>query len=106
MDNDLDRRIRERAYEIWENEGQPEGRSHDHWEQARSEFEEARQESAADAPSPAKSEAISKPKAATRAGRKTGMAAGGVGSDAPSKRGTGGGAGTKRQSRNKTTPVA
>lgn len=104
MDNDLDRRIRERAYEIWENEGQPEGRAQDHWEQARSEFEEARQESAAEAPSVASAGTISKPKAATRASRKT-VTAAGVSSDAASKGGAGGDAGTKRQSRNKTTPV-
>ncbi|WP_158046413.1 DUF2934 domain-containing protein [Skermanella pratensis] len=30
---DLDR-IRQRAYEIWQQEGQPEGRQQEHWEQA------------------------------------------------------------------------
>lgn len=30
-------RIRERAYEIWEREGRPEGKSVDHWLQAEAE---------------------------------------------------------------------
>ncbi|MCY0096931.1 DUF2934 domain-containing protein [Hoeflea ulvae] len=33
-----DKSIRERAYEIWESEGRPEGREAQHWEQARSEL--------------------------------------------------------------------
>jgi hypothetical protein len=32
---DLERRIRERAYQVWEQEGRPEGRAGDHWEKAR-----------------------------------------------------------------------
>jgi hypothetical protein len=32
---DLERRIREKAYELWVEEGRPEGREHDHWERAR-----------------------------------------------------------------------
>lgn len=32
---DIERRIRERAYRIWEEEGRPEGREQEHWEQAR-----------------------------------------------------------------------
>ena len=35
---DRDKSIRERAYEIWEAEGQPEGREQEHWEQASSEL--------------------------------------------------------------------
>jgi hypothetical protein len=31
--------IRQRAYEIWEGEGRPEGREHLHWEQALRELE-------------------------------------------------------------------
>lgn len=46
MSGDIERRIRERAYEIWESEGRPESRSHDHWEQARAEFSEASAEAA------------------------------------------------------------
>ncbi|MGE5271694.1 MAG: DUF2934 domain-containing protein [Thiohalocapsa sp.] len=32
-----DERIRERAYEIWEREGRPEGKSVEHWMQAEAE---------------------------------------------------------------------
>jgi hypothetical protein len=34
MDFDLEAHVRHRAYEIWECEGRPHGRSHEHWEQA------------------------------------------------------------------------
>lgn len=44
MAGDLNKRVRERAYEIWESEGRPEGRSHEHWQQARAEFAEAQSE--------------------------------------------------------------
>lgn len=32
-------KIRQRAYEIWEREGRPEGRGHEHWSQARREID-------------------------------------------------------------------
>jgi hypothetical protein len=32
---DTERRIRERAYQIWEEEGRPEGKAEEHWEKAR-----------------------------------------------------------------------
>jgi hypothetical protein len=32
---DTEQRIRERAHQIWEEEGRPEGRERDHWERAR-----------------------------------------------------------------------
>jgi hypothetical protein len=32
--DDHDRRVRERAYRIWEDEGRPDGRAHAHWELA------------------------------------------------------------------------
>ena len=35
MPGTLEQRIRKRAHEIWEQEGRPEGREHDHWEKAR-----------------------------------------------------------------------
>ncbi|WP_406858010.1 DUF2934 domain-containing protein [Alsobacter sp. KACC 23698] len=38
MDNDLEVRIRERAYELWTQEGRPHGRERDHWDQARREL--------------------------------------------------------------------
>lgn len=36
---DLEQRIRDRAHQIWEAEGQPEGAQDRHWEQARLEIE-------------------------------------------------------------------
>jgi hypothetical protein len=38
--NDLERRIRERAYRIWVDEGKPTGKSEDHLLQAEQELEE------------------------------------------------------------------
>jgi hypothetical protein len=38
MDEELQRRIRERAHRLWEQEGKPEGRADEHWEQARTEL--------------------------------------------------------------------
>lgn len=35
----MDERIRDRAYALWEREGQPEGRAEEHWRQARSDVE-------------------------------------------------------------------
>lgn len=32
--DDRERRVRDRAYEIWESEGRPSGREREHWEQA------------------------------------------------------------------------
>jgi hypothetical protein len=32
--DDLTQKIRDRAYQIWIDEGQPKGREHEHWEQA------------------------------------------------------------------------
>jgi hypothetical protein len=34
-DKDFERRVRERAYKLWQEEGCPEGRSEVHWERAR-----------------------------------------------------------------------
>jgi hypothetical protein len=47
MADDLEQRIRERAYEIWENEGYPEGRGDDHWQQACAEYRDAQAEAQA-----------------------------------------------------------
>ncbi|MGZ8321568.1 MAG: DUF2934 domain-containing protein [Rhodoplanes sp.] len=33
--DDHERRVRERAYRIWEEEGRPDGRADTHWEMAR-----------------------------------------------------------------------
>jgi hypothetical protein len=35
-------RVRQRAYEIWEREGRPEGREQEHWEQAEREIAKVR----------------------------------------------------------------
>jgi len=40
MDANLMARIRQRAYEIWEDEGRPEGRERIHWLRAEAEFRE------------------------------------------------------------------
>ena len=39
--DDQERRIRLRAYEIWEREGRPDGRADEHWLLARWELEQA-----------------------------------------------------------------
>lgn len=38
MDHDHQERIKQRAHEIWESEGRPEGRDADHWSQAEQEL--------------------------------------------------------------------
>ena len=40
IDPDLMARIRKRAYEIWEDEGRPDGRDRIHWLRAEAEFRE------------------------------------------------------------------
>lgn len=35
---DRHERIKQRAYEIWEQQGRPEGKEHEHWQQAADEF--------------------------------------------------------------------
>lgn len=37
---EMERRIRERAYRMWEDEGRPDGRDKEHWERARAQVEE------------------------------------------------------------------
>jgi len=39
MQNEREARIRDRAHEIWEKEGRPEGRHREHWERAAAEIE-------------------------------------------------------------------
>jgi hypothetical protein len=39
MDSETERRIRERAYGIWQREGRPHGRAAEHWQQAVAEIE-------------------------------------------------------------------
>ena len=68
---DRDKSIRDRAYEIWESEGRPEGREADHWQQAAAELSEIRNESASGdlatgkKTKPAAKSSSTKPKAAT-----------------------------------------
>ena len=52
MDWKLEARIRERAYQIWEREGRPEGRDFDHWTRAVAEV--SAEEGGDKGPAPAK----------------------------------------------------
>ncbi|MBK3772749.1 DUF2934 domain-containing protein [Azospirillum sp. YIM DDC1] len=45
-------RIRHRAYEIWEQEGRPEGRRAEHWERACRELREEDERAKEDVPEP------------------------------------------------------
>ena len=63
MDGDLEHRIRERAYELWEAEGQPEGREDQHWQQAHADIIEAQDKAAVMKAKPAKAAAAKKPTA-------------------------------------------
>ena len=45
--DDLHERVRRRAYELWESEGRPAGREHDHWFQAEREVATTRRQHAA-----------------------------------------------------------
>jgi len=38
LSGDLQQRIQQRAYELWENEGRPQGREQAHWQQAEREI--------------------------------------------------------------------
>lgn len=70
MDQDHQERIRQRAHEIWEREGRPEGRDSDHWSQAEQELRtETGGEQPADPgdePKPARTAAAAKPKRTSR----------------------------------------
>ncbi|WP_295046551.1 DUF2934 domain-containing protein [uncultured Paracoccus sp.] len=75
MDHDHQDRIKQRAHDIWEREGRPEGRDADHWSQAE---EELRHEMSAEPPADdqaqpelAQSPAPAKPKRAPRKTTKT-----------------------------------
>jgi hypothetical protein len=35
VNEDLERKIRERAHQLWQADGQPEGRADEHWHEAR-----------------------------------------------------------------------
>ena len=69
MDWKLEARIRERAYQIWEREGRPEGRDFDHWTRAVAEVsaEEGGDKGAAPAkPAAPKKKAVNGSKAAPK----------------------------------------
>jgi hypothetical protein len=46
--DDRHERIRQRAYEIWEREGRPDGREHEHWDRATKEIDAESSEIAQD----------------------------------------------------------
>ena len=70
MDQDHQERIKQRAHEIWESEGRPEGRDSDHWSRAeqelRSEMGGEQPADLGDEPKPARNAAATKPKRASR----------------------------------------
>jgi Protein of unknown function (DUF2934) len=39
MESDREKRVRERAYQIWQRQGEPHGRADEHWAQAEAEIE-------------------------------------------------------------------
>jgi hypothetical protein len=39
MESDREKRVRERAYQIWQRQGEPHGRPDEHWVQAEAEIE-------------------------------------------------------------------
>ncbi|ESX13893.1 DUF2934 domain-containing protein [Mesorhizobium sp. M0924] len=76
MTDDKQDRIRQRAHEIWEKAGRPEGAHQEHWEQATAEVDGAvakpkKAAKKADAKPP---KAAAKPKAAKPAAAKSGKA--------------------------------
>jgi hypothetical protein len=89
MSDDRDQRVKERAYELWENEGRPSGRHDDHWDRARREIddEDRGRGSGVEAPpaeSPAKRTAARrKPAGETAAPRSRGRAGAGAGAGSP-----------------------
>jgi hypothetical protein len=39
MESDWEKRVRKRAYQLWQREGEPHGRAEEHWAQAEAEVE-------------------------------------------------------------------
>ena len=72
MTDDRQDRIRQRAHEIWEQAGRPEGAHQEHWEQATAEIDGAAAKPKKAAAKPVK--AAAKPKAAKPAAAKSGKA--------------------------------
>jgi hypothetical protein len=74
--DDRQDRIRQRAHEIWEKAGRPEGAHQEHWEQATAEVEGAvaKPKKAAKKADAKPAKAAAKPKAAKPAAAKSGKA--------------------------------
>ncbi|OIQ88106.1 hypothetical protein GALL_299980 [mine drainage metagenome] len=64
MSMDQAESIRRRAFQIWEDQGRPEGRDMDHWLQAEAELSPAPVSTGVPAASPARRKAAAKPAAA------------------------------------------
>ena len=67
MSDDLDAKVRERAYAIWERENRPEGKHLDHWLCAQSEIQ-AEQSSGGDHPASVQTQPIDTGEAASEGG--------------------------------------
>jgi hypothetical protein len=52
MSDDREQRVKQRAYELWEQSGRPSGRHDDHWDQARRETEQQDQGRTTEAQAP------------------------------------------------------
>ena len=76
MTDDRQDRIRQRAHEIWEQAGRPEGAHQEHWEQATAEIDgvSAKPKKAAKKADAKPAKAAAKPKAAKPAAAKSGKA--------------------------------
>ncbi|MER9087193.1 DUF2934 domain-containing protein [Mesorhizobium sp. M0847] len=76
MTDDKQDRIRQRAHEIWEKAGRPEGAHQEHWEQATAEADGAvaKPKKAAKKADAKPAKAAAKPKAAKPAAAKSGKA--------------------------------
>lgn len=70
MTADFESRVRQRAHEIWEREGRPEGRDREHWKQAEAELQAENRKSAAKEPKAAKARPAAKPSGEEPAARK------------------------------------
>ncbi|TPI10967.1 DUF2934 domain-containing protein [Mesorhizobium sp. B4-1-3] len=66
---DREERIRQRAHEIWEREGRPEGRQQEHWDQAVQEIESEGSEAERGPVTPDPAVGVGSDPAANRAGR-------------------------------------
>src|SRR5689334_12089519 len=88
MADDRDQRIRDRAYQIWEREGRPEGRHDEHWRRAAEEIEAEARPKAATAAKPAAQQpaAPTPPAEPAKPAAKAKTTKPGTAPDAPAKR--------------------